>query len=119
MAFSKLALLQTSRRFLHLGFQQMRNGEVSKSSGSCTLISPHTKIEDRTQDAYQKSVTHLFESLSRVEKLLENSAGPYIQGDRLTEVDIRLYPTIVRFDVVYVSVCCLFSKVGMNFLNKT
>jgi putative glutathione S-transferase len=36
--------------------------------------------------------------------MLENSTGPYILGNQLAEVDIRLYPTIVRFDIVYVSV---------------
>jgi glutathionyl-hydroquinone reductase len=63
------------------------------------------KLHDRSQEAYHKSVTQLFESLYRVESLLENSTGPYLLGNVLTEVDIRLYPTIVRFDVVYVSVC--------------
>jgi len=57
----------------------------------------------KTQEAYEKAVIQLFKSLDRVEELLESSAGPYILGKRLTEVDVRLYPTIARFDVVYVS----------------
>lgn len=64
----------------------------------------------RTQDAYEKSIKQLFESLNRVETLLETSGGPYLLGRALTEVDIRLYPTIIRFDVVYVSVCFMLKK---------
>ncbi|KIN00573.1 hypothetical protein OIDMADRAFT_165197 [Oidiodendron maius Zn] len=57
----------------------------------------------KSQAAYEKNVTQLFDSLDRVESLLANSTGPYILGNELTEVDLRLYPTIVRFDVVYVT----------------
>ena len=63
-----------------------------------------TKTPPRTQEAYEKSVIQLFKSLDKVESILTNSPGPYILGNQLTEVDIRLYPTIVRFDPVYVSV---------------
>jgi len=53
-----------------------------------------------TQEAYEKAVKHVFESLDRVEKLL--TGKDYLVGDSLTEADIRLYVTIVRFDPVYV-----------------
>lgn len=50
-------------------------------------------------EAYQESVKPLFEALARVDRELEGKK--YVIGDRLTEADIRLYTTIVRFDPVY------------------
>lgn len=44
----------------------------------------------------------LFASLDRAEAHLAKHAAPYYFGDHLTEADIRLYTTIVRFDPVYV-----------------
>jgi putative glutathione S-transferase len=55
-----------------------------------------------TQDAYDRGVTAVFASLDKIEAILNSSDGPYLLGKTLTEADIRLYPTIVRFDPVYV-----------------
>ncbi|PMD36733.1 hypothetical protein L207DRAFT_433920 [Hyaloscypha variabilis F] len=57
----------------------------------------------KTQEAYEQAVTAVFTSLDRVENILQASSGPYLLGSQLTEADVRLYPTIVRFDVVYVT----------------
>ncbi|PBK68942.1 glutathione S-transferase [Armillaria solidipes] len=53
-----------------------------------------------TQAAYEEAVHKLFESLDKVEKLL--TGKDYIIGNQLTECDIRLWVTIIRFDPVYV-----------------
>lgn len=55
-----------------------------------------------SQAAYEKNVIILFESLDRVEKHLATSEGPYYNGKKITESDVRLYTTIVRFDPIYV-----------------
>ncbi|KAF7175560.1 hypothetical protein CNMCM7691_009125 [Aspergillus felis] len=56
-----------------------------------------------TQEAYEKAVTTLFASLDRIEAHLSKDANsPYFFGSSITEIDIRLYTTIVRFDPVYV-----------------
>lgn len=48
-------------------------------------------------------MTTLFSSLDRVEKhLAERKEGPFYFGKNVTEADVRLFTTIVRFDVVYV-----------------
>lgn len=55
----------------------------------------------RTQSAYETAVLALFENLDRAEKHLATSPGPYYFGSKITEVDVRLYVTIARFDPVY------------------
>ncbi|MBW0529348.1 hypothetical protein O181_069063 [Austropuccinia psidii MF-1] len=53
-----------------------------------------------TQQAYEEALFPLFDALDRLEELL--SGKQFLVGDRLTEADVRLFTTIVRFDVVYV-----------------
>ncbi|KAF2838835.1 hypothetical protein M501DRAFT_1004666 [Patellaria atrata CBS 101060] len=55
-----------------------------------------------TGEAYESNVRALFTALDRVEAHLASSPGPYYFGDRVTEADVRLYTTVVRFDPVYV-----------------
>ncbi len=57
-----------------------------------------------TQEAYEKNVNTLFKSLDHAEADLKaaSSNGPYYFGERLTEADVRLFTTIIRFDPVYV-----------------
>lgn len=53
-----------------------------------------------TQEAYEEAVVPLFETLDWLEERLGKSR--YLAGDQLTEADIRLFTTLVRFDPVYV-----------------
>jgi glutathionyl-hydroquinone reductase len=51
------------------------------------------------QHAYEEAVRPLFESLDWLEGILAKRR--YLCGARLTEADIRLFTTLVRFDAVY------------------
>jgi len=54
----------------------------------------------KTPEAYQDAVVRLFGALDRVEAMLKDKT--FLIGDRMTEADIRLFVTIIRFDPVYV-----------------
>lgn len=53
----------------------------------------------RTQAAYDAAVVTLFETLDGIEEQL--SRTPTLTGTHLTEADLRLFPTLARFDVAY------------------
>jgi putative glutathione S-transferase len=53
----------------------------------------------RSQGAYERAVGELFESLRWLEGLLAERR--YLLGERITEADWRLFPTLARFDEVY------------------
>jgi putative glutathione S-transferase len=52
-----------------------------------------------TQAAYEAAVAPLFDTLDWLEDRL--SRARYLCGDAMTEADIRLFTTLVRFDAVY------------------
>jgi len=54
-----------------------------------------------SQEAYEEAVTDLFTELDWLEGRL--STQRYLVGGELTEADIRLFTTLIRFDPVYVS----------------
>lgn len=52
-----------------------------------------------TQDAYEEGVTELFAALDHWETVLDQQR--YLCGNQLTEADICLFTTLLRFDAVY------------------
>lgn len=54
-----------------------------------------------SQAAYDEAVTQVFDTLEQLEQRL--STNRYLLGDTLTEADLRLWTTLVRFDAVYVT----------------
>lgn len=54
-----------------------------------------------TQEAYEEAYIPLFETLDFLED--ELGQADYLVGNQLTEADIRLFTTLIRFDSVYYS----------------
>ncbi|MGL6242360.1 glutathione S-transferase family protein [Pseudomonas sp.] len=52
-----------------------------------------------SQTAYEEAFDDVFAELDRLEELL--GANRYLAGEYLTEADIRLFTTLIRFDAVY------------------
>lgn len=52
-----------------------------------------------TQEAYQKASKDVLEGLERADTILQNQ--DFINGSKLTESDLLLLPTMLRFDGVY------------------
>ena len=55
----------------------------------------------RSQAAYEAAYDALFATLDELEARLGRQR--YLVGNRITEADWRLFPTLVRFDVAYFS----------------
>lgn len=52
-----------------------------------------------TQEAYDEAIAQVFDTLDFLE--LRLARMPYLAGEQFTEADLRLFPTLVRFDVAY------------------
>ena len=53
----------------------------------------------RSQEAYEEAYDNLFDAFDKLEDILAERR--YLAGDRITEADWRLFPTLFRFDTVY------------------
>ncbi|MCJ1378290.1 hypothetical protein MMC17_001387 [Xylographa soralifera] len=54
------------------------------------------------QESYNKACKVVFASLDRLEELLKSHDGPFILKEQMTELDIKAYATLIRFDAIYV-----------------
>ena len=54
-----------------------------------------------SQESYDSAYDRLWKALDTLEERL--STRRYLMGSQITEADVRLYPTLVRFDPVYFS----------------
>ena len=55
----------------------------------------------RNQIAYEKASRNLFSSLDKVDCLLKENGGPWLLGKNLSLADIYLFPTLIRWELVY------------------
>lgn len=54
-----------------------------------------------TQTAYESAAYEVFDTLDKIDTQLGKTR--FLTGDRFTEADLRLFPTLARFDVAYYS----------------
>ena len=55
----------------------------------------------RNQSAYEKASKNLFAAINEIENLLQKNKGDWIFGEELTYADIDLFPTIIRWELIY------------------
>ncbi|CAA9962658.1 Glutathione transferase [Pyrenophora teres f. maculata] len=113
-------------RMFYTEFDALIPGSLRESSKGDNAIFPthlHKKINDmnewvydtvnngvyktgfaQTQEAYEEHVYPIFKSLDVLEEHLGTIGGPFLFGKYITEADIRLYPTLIRFDVAYFTI---------------
>ena len=54
-----------------------------------------------SQQVYAEAFANYFAALDRLEKRLAGDNRPFLIGDKFTEADLRLFPTLYRHDPVY------------------
>lgn len=54
-----------------------------------------------SQKIYASAFTAYFEELARLDALLASDNRPFLTGDKFTEADLRLFPTLYRHDPIY------------------
>lgn len=72
----------------------------------------------QTQEAYELACRSLFDTLAQIEFHL--AGNRYLCGDSLTLADVRLFTTLIRFDVVYYSLfkCSLSAIASYPHLSR-
>ena len=73
-------------------WQELLQGNVNDGVYRCGFA--------RSQTAYNRAESALFAALEEVDHSL-GSHGPWLCGDRLTLADLRLFPTLIRWESVY------------------
>ena len=73
-------------------WQELLQGNVNDGVYRCGFA--------RNQTAYNQAESALFAALEEVERSL-GSRGPWLCGDWLTLADLRLFPTLIRWESVY------------------
>jgi putative glutathione S-transferase len=73
--------------------------EISEAVDKLITFAGFKTAMAKTQEEYDKGVLSLFEAFDRLE--LRLGTRRFLVGDRVTEADWRLFPTLFRFDSIY------------------
>ena len=55
----------------------------------------------RSQSSYEKASKNLFAALNEIEDTMSRNKGDWIFGEELTYADIYLFPTLIRWELIY------------------
>ena len=55
----------------------------------------------RNQSSYERASKSLFIALTKIESILDKKLGNWICGEKLTYADIFLFPTLIRWELIY------------------
>ncbi len=55
----------------------------------------------RNQSSYEKASKNLFSALNEVQNIMSRNEGDWIFGEELTFADIYLFPTLIRWELIY------------------
>ena len=55
----------------------------------------------RSQSSYEKASKNLFSALKEIEDTMSRNKGDWIFGEELTYADIYLFPTLIRWELIY------------------
>ena len=55
----------------------------------------------RNQESYENASRELFTGLEDIDQLIKRNEGPWIFGEKFTYADIYLFPTIIRWELIY------------------
>ena len=55
----------------------------------------------RNQNAYIEASQKLFAALTKIENILDKNGGPWLLGKEISFADIYLFPTIIRWELIY------------------
>ncbi len=80
-----------------------------KNCDKDTLDLIHSDINDgvykcgfaRNQSSYERASKSLFSALIEIENKLDKNEGGWICGEHLTYADIYLFPTLIRWELIY------------------
>ena len=55
----------------------------------------------RNQSSYEKASNNLFAALKKIENRMTRGKGDWVFGEELTYADIYLFPTLIRWELIY------------------
>ena len=71
----------------------------------------------RNQRSYEQASKSLFNALSKIEKKLDQNFDNWICGEELTYADIYLFPTVIRWELIYLHLFKCTEKEISDFKN--